>query len=200
MTEEETAEQAVALLRAQQVEQAALLLHRCLAGRMQRYFERHRVSRSEAEELVSDVWLRFIASSFDGRTRAVVWLWTVARSVLLDWVRAQGAQSRGRGPGASALEITLEDDAWALVENQNAAAVTPGWLKLCVERAIHQLEQDDPGRAHVLWLWHQGWSADEVAIHFGAPPPPSEKQRTAARNRVLDATRKARDYFSHCRD
>jgi DNA-directed RNA polymerase specialized sigma24 family protein len=196
MTEEEIAEQAVILLRQAKVEQAALLLHRSLAGRMQRYFERHRVASNEAEELVSDVWLRFIASSFDGRTRAIVWIWTIARSVLLDWVRSQNAQSRGRGLGGNVVEITMDDDSWELVGNQN----TPGWLKLCIERAIHQLELDDPRRAHVLWLWYQGWTADEVAIHYGATASPSDKQKTAARNRVLEATRKARDYFSHCRE
>jgi DNA-directed RNA polymerase specialized sigma24 family protein len=200
MTEEEVADNAIVLLRQQQIEQAAILLHRSLAGRMQRYFERHRVPSGEAEELVSDVWLRFIASSFDGRTRAIVWLWTVARSVLLDWVRAQSAQSRGRALGSDAIEITMDDESWELVDKQNAAAVTPGWLKLCVERAIHQLELDDPKRAHVLWLWHQGWSAEEVAVHYGAAPPPTDKQKTAARNRVLEATRKARDYFEHCKE
>jgi len=52
----------------------------------------------------------------------------------------------------------------------------------------------------VLWLWYRGHSAAEIAVIYGATPPPNEKQETAARNRVLVSTRKAREYFQHCRD
>ena len=204
MTEDDVANQSIELLKSQRVEQAALLLHDQLGMRMQRYFQRHRVPLDDAQELVNDVWMKFISSPFEGRTRAVVWLWTVAGSVLLDWIRSQGAEKRGRSlKSGEAVEVTgLDDEAWDMLTNQADAQIEQSqpWVKLCVDRAMEQLAKDDPRRAHVLWLWYQGWSAEEVAVYFGAPPPPTKKQETAARNRVLEATRKAREYFAHCKE
>jgi DNA-directed RNA polymerase specialized sigma24 family protein len=187
-------------LRAGQIEQAAVCLHTRLGRRVIAYLRRHRVPEADAEELVSDVWIKFLQNPCDDRMRPVVWLWTMVQSVLVDWARERGALKRG-GSGEARLEVELNDEAFVerLMEGMESPQA-PAWLKLCIERAAHQLELDDPSRAHVLWLWYRGHSAAEIAVIYGATPPPSDKQETAARNRVLVATRKARDYFQHCRD
>jgi hypothetical protein len=47
----------------------------------------------------------------------------------------------------------------------------------------------------------QGWSAEEIAIHFGAlPGAVDERQRSAARDRVDRACRCAREHFAHCQE
>lgn len=202
MKEEDVADQAIALLRAGNVQPAAELLNKHLHTRMLRYLQRHRVPPDDAQELVTDVWMKFMTSRFDGQTRAVVWLWTVAGSVLLDWVRAQKAEKRGRALSGAVEVSGLDDVAWDMAVNQFDIEIEQSqpWVKLCVDRAMLQLTQDDPRRAHVLWLWYQGWSAQELAVEHGAKPPPTKKQETAARNRVLEATRKAKEYFSHCKE
>ena len=202
MNEEDVADQAIELLRAGKVQQAAELLNRHLHTRMLRYFQRHRVPPDDAQELVTDVWMKFMNSRFEGETRAVVWLWVVANSVLLDWLRAQKAEKRGRALNGAVEVSGLDDVAWDMAVNQFDIETEQSqpWVKLCVDRAMLQLSQDDPRRAHVLWLWYQGWSAQELAVEHGAKPPPTKQQETAARNRVLEATRKAKDYFSHCKE
>lgn len=195
----EAAAKAMQLVQDRQPEAAARLLHRELGQRMQRYFQYHRVPPDDAEELVTDVWMKFLGSRYDGRTRPVVWMWTIANSVLVDWARARSAQRRG-GSGQDRIEIHLDEETLAIVIDQTASIESPGWLKLCIQRAAHQLECDDPNRAHVLWLSYRGYSAAEIALVFGAAPPPTAKQETAARNRVLEAIRKARGYFEHCKE
>jgi DNA-directed RNA polymerase specialized sigma24 family protein len=195
----ESADTAMNLIQAGELEKAAIHLHRSLGSRLISYFRRHRVPEADAEELVSEVWIKFLRSRYDGQTRPVVWLWTIVQSVLVDWARERSAQKRG-GSGEDRLEVQVDEDAFEVLINATESPNTPGWLKLCIERAAHQLEQDDPSRSHVLWLWYSGQSAADIAVVFGAPPPPTPKQETAARNRVLEATRKAREYFQHCKE
>ena len=99
MSEEEVVARAFALLEAggRGIEQAALLLDRRLNRRVRAYFVRHKVHEHAAEELVSDLWLKLIQSKYDGDTRPVVWMWIVARTVMLDWHRRENAEIRGRG-------------------------------------------------------------------------------------------------------
>lgn len=193
------AQAAMDFVLAGQLEKAAIHLHRNLGSRINGYMRRHRVPEADAEELVSEVWVKFLRSRYDGQTRPVVWLWTIVQSVLVDWARERSAQKRG-GAGEDRLEIQVDEDTLDVLINSTESPNAPGWLKLCIERAAHQLELDDPNRAHVLWLWYSGQSAADIAVVFGANPPPTSKQETAARNRVLEATRKAREYFQHCKE
>lgn len=193
------AEQARTLVLEGRIDEAAVLLHRQLGSRMKGNLRRHGVPEEDAEELVDDIWMRFIQTCRNIRVPAVVWLWTNARSILVEWVRAKGALKRG-GRGESRLEVRVDDEALDVIIEAMEAPNVPGWLKLCVERAAHLLEHEDPNRAHVLWLWFTGHSAADIAVVFGATPPPTPEQETAARGRVFEATRKARKYFAHCND
>ncbi|MES2938478.1 MAG: sigma factor [Pseudomonadota bacterium] len=200
MTEEQIAAEALGLIRKGEVEAGAELLVRRLTTRVQRYFERHRVPADQAEELVSETWLKLVTSRFDGGTREIVWLWTVAKTVLLDWVRRTQAQRRSGTREERAMEVQMDDDGWALLAASVAGAQAPAWTTLCIERAAWQFEQDEPRRAEVLRFSCEQWSAEEIAMYYGAEPPVTDKQKTAARNRVLDAMKRARGYFEHCRE
>ena len=202
MNEEQIADEAMRLI--QQggafAERGAELLCRHLSRRVQRYFERHRVPSNQAEELVTEVWLKLLTSRYEGRVRGVVWLWTVAGSVLLDWVDKTRAERRAGADAAQPMEIAVDDDAWHVLSESVAAAAPPAWLKVCVERAAFLFEQEEPRRAEVLRFSCEQWSAEEIAVYYGATPPVTTKQQTAARNRVLDAVKRARSYFEHCKD
>lgn len=202
MTEEQIAEQAMRLIQQGGTfrEQGAALLCRHLSRRVQRYFERHRVPENQAEELVTEVWLKLLCSRYEGRVRAVVWLWTVAGSVLLDWVDKTRAERRAGSDAAQPVELAVDDAAWGLLSESVAAPAPPPWLTLCLERAAFVFEQEEPRRAEVLRFSCERWSAEEIAIYYGATPPVTPKQQTAARNRVLDAVKRARSYFAHCKD
>lgn len=195
----QAAQQAMDLVQSGQLQQAAVYLHRNMGSRVEGFFRRHRVPQDDAEELVSDVWVKFLGSRYDNQIPPIAWFWRIVRSVLLDWVRQRDAQKRG-GSGEDRLPIEVDEETLEILINSVESGNAPAWLKLCIERAAHKLEQDDPNRSHVLWLWFSGHSAADIAVVFGADPPPTDKQETAARNRVLEATRKARDYFAHCKD
>jgi DNA-directed RNA polymerase specialized sigma24 family protein len=200
VTEEQVAEEGMALIRQGKVEEGASLMVRKLSKRLQRYYERHGVPPAQAEELVSDAWLKLVNSQFRGETRAIVWVWKIAGSVLLDWVERNAAARRAGSADQPAAEVQVDDEAWSFIAESAAAPQAPAWLSLCIERAAFLFEREEPRRAEVLRFSCEGWSAEEIAAYYGAPPHPSEKQKTAARNRVLDAVKRARGYFAHCKE
>jgi DNA-directed RNA polymerase specialized sigma24 family protein len=180
-------------------EQGFALLCKRLNGRLMAYFRKRRVQDTDAEDLVIETWVKLANSRFEGRTRAIVWIWYCARSVFLSWVvkkdplRNVVAPSPGDDDGR-------DDEEWDVPGDPGTGVNFPGWARLCVQRAAAQFEHDHPGRARVLRMKAEGWSADEIAVYFGAKPPPSENEKTAARNRVLHSLKEAREYFAHCKD
>ncbi|MFM2121033.1 MAG: hypothetical protein RL722_2501, partial [Pseudomonadota bacterium] len=203
------AAEAVRLARqgAQGQDQAASLLLRQWGARLMRYFMRHgRCSEAVAEELTADAILQFVLGLPPEHVPAEVWLWTLSRHLLIDWARAQASRKRGGADMAwsGRAEITLDDDSMlALLERQAPAhhEDLPAWVRDCVHKAAALMEREEPRHAMVLWMVAQGWSAEEIAIHFGAPPEGvTERQRAAARDRVYRACQTARAHFDHCRE
>lgn len=180
-----------------QINQAVMLLDKELTNRVTRYFLRHRIPPEVAEELTNDLWLKLVTSRFEGRTRPIVWMWTLGRSLMLDWHRNRSAEKRGKN-----LQVDLDEDDWLALMEFEPAASTPGWVRLCIERAMWQMEQDDPARAEVLRMVFDGWSVAEVAAYYyGANPDgPSEKQISAAKDRTYRARKLARKYFADCKE
>lgn len=179
-----------------QINQAVMLLDKELTNRVTRYFLRHRIPEEVAEELTNDLWLKLVTSHFDGRTRPVVWMWKIGRSLMIDWIRREAAEKRGR-----AAQGDLDEDEWLALMESVPSLSMPGWIRLCIERAIWQLEQDDPARAEVLRMVFEGWTDVEIAIYYGADPDTlSKKQQTAARDRVYRARKRAQEYFADCKD
>jgi DNA-directed RNA polymerase specialized sigma24 family protein len=195
-------------------DRAAALLLSSWGSRLLRYFVNHgRASDSVAEELASDAILQFVLQPVPASCPADVWLWTIARNALVDWARAQDTLKRGgsggssvHGPGAAMqtgrIEITLDDDEMlALLDTQLGHVDLAPWIRDCVHKAAAWMEREEPRHAQVLWMVAQGWSAEEVAIHFGAPPEAvNERHRSAARDRIYRACQCAREHFAHCQE
>ncbi len=207
-------------------DRAAALLLSTWGARLLRYFVSHgRTSDSVAEELASDAILQFVLQPLPASCPADVWLWTIARHGLIDWARAQDALKRGgsggsrsgavsggragatgRSQGAATqtgrIEITLDDDEMlALLDTHLGHVDLAPWIRDCVHKAAAWMEREEPRHAQVLWMVAQGWSAEEVAIHFGAPPEAvTERQRSAARDRIYRACQCAREHFAPCQE
>jgi len=162
-------------------EQCVLQLDRLLGRRLQHYFERHRVHAADSEALVWEVWLRVIQGSFRGETRPAVWIWTIARNLMLDWHRA-------RRP-----EIQLDQDGWDALLGSLPAQGIAAWVRLCIERALAQFECDHPERAELLRMVAEEWSAQEIGAVYAC-------SAGAARDRSFRARELARDYLAECRE
>jgi DNA-directed RNA polymerase specialized sigma24 family protein len=195
-------------------DRAAALLLSTWGSRLLRYFVHHgRASDSVAEELASDAILQFVLQPVPASCSAEVWLWTIARNGLIDWAREQDTLKRGgsggstgRSQGAATqtgrIEIALDDDEMlALLDTHLGHVDLAPWIRDCVHKAAAWMEREQPRHAQVLWMVAQGWSAEEVAIHFGAPPEAvNERHRSSARDRIYRACQCAREHFAHCQE
>ncbi|MFM2067903.1 MAG: hypothetical protein RLZZ584_2812 [Pseudomonadota bacterium] len=199
-------------------DRAAAQLLRHWGARLVRHAVQHgRVTESVAEELAADAILRFVLQPAPPGCPADVWLWTLARHGLIDHVRAQQALKRG-GAGSSSPAsgatsghnagqagrsgLALDDEALlAALDHLPGHVELAPWVRECVHRAAVLLERDEPRHAHVLFMVAQGWSDQEIAMHFGARPGAvDERQRSAARDRIYRACRCAREHFAHCQE
>lgn len=165
----------------QQQEQAVVLLDRAMGRRLENYFIRHKVQENDAEELVWDTWLKLLKSEFRGETRPEIWIWTIARSLLISYHR------RDRP------EIGLDDEDWTALLATMPAHRMAEWIKLCVERALWQFEHDHPERAEILRMLAEEWSAEEVGEFLGCKPG-------AARDRVYRTRERVKEYLEECKE
>ena len=178
------------------IELAGRMLHRNLYGWMTRYFVRHRVPEATAEELTNDVWLKVLTHPHPGLVRPAAWVRTIARNVLIDWVRMQSAEMRGND-----VTVALDSDAWSTLLETAGSGKPPAWVRLCIERAAWQMEQDDPVRFELLAMIVDGWETRDIAIYEGADPENiSVKILGAIRDRVDQVRIKARSYFAECKE
>lgn len=179
----------------------ALLLPN-FGGRMLHYFMRNKVPEPIAEELVSDAIFNFVTKPIASSCPPEVWLWTIARNILVDWARARNAHKRGGQAEGGRVEVSVDDDAMlALLETTEGSTDLPAWVRDCVHKAAALMDQQDRPHAEVLWMVAQGWRAEDVAVFYGAVPGKvTEQDKGAARDRVYRAREAARGYFEHCRE
>ena len=64
------------------------------------------------------------------------------------------------------------------------------------------MQNEKPERAMVMLMVAEGWSAEEIAIYFGADPHRTitAQQLAAARDRVYRAKKEAQQFFEHCKE
>lgn len=161
-------------------ERGVLVLDEAMGKRLERYFLRHKVHADDAEELVWDVLYR-ATKEFRGETRAIVWLWIIARNVLI-------SHHRSRNP-----EVQLDDEDWESLLNHRPAPGLPQWLRLCIERVLWAFERDFPERAETVRMIVEEWSAREIAAYFGT-------SEGAARDRVYRTRLKLEPYLAQCEE
>jgi RNA polymerase sigma factor (sigma-70 family) len=161
-------------------ERGVTMLDDLMGGLLERYFMRNKVRPEDAEEMVWEVWMKICSAEFRGETRAVVWVWIIARNALISYHRA-------RHP-----DINLDDDDWESVLNDVPATQAPAWLTLCIERALHRFSQDYPERSEILRMVVEEWSTKEIGAYLGC-------SEGAARDRLYRTRQKVEPYLEECR-
>ncbi len=185
-------------------EMAALLLFRKLGQRILRSLKWQGVPEEDAEELLSDIVLKFVSSVFSAQhsLSAIAFLWLIAKNVRLDRQRVRHALIRG-GAG-SFSEVTLNEDEWSAVfQNGPFDIPPPPWVTSAVHRACVLFQYERPRLAETLLLHAQGFSCREIAcIENGIidPAKVTVRQEQAAKSRVHYAVKVARDYFQQCKE
>ncbi len=184
-------------------EQAARLLLLGYGGRLMSYLRRHsyrQASDEDAEEIMMSAIMAFISKPIPFEASAEAWLFAIARNELIDWARKHNALRRG---GAGHTDIALDDDELgALFDTTLGHTELPSWVRDCIQKAAVYMQQVSPQRAEVLFMVADGWSAEEIAIYFGADPNQkiTVQQLAAARDRRYRAKLEAQKYFKHCKE
>jgi RNA polymerase sigma factor (sigma-70 family) len=161
-------------------ERAIVELDRLLGRKLESYFVRNKVRAEDAEEMVWEVWLKLCQGQFRQETRAIVWIWIIARNVLI-------SHHRARHP-----EINLAGDDWEEVVTATPAMQAPAWLTLCIEQALHRFTRDYPERSEMLRMLIEEWSAREIGAWLNC-------NEGAARDRLYRTRQKIEPYLEECR-
>ncbi len=142
-------------------ERAIAVLWRELHPRLLRYL--HAVARDAAEDIESETWLR-AAQQLDrfegGEQQFVAWIFTIARSRLIDWQRRSS-----RRPSQPVAPHLLPEPAGREDPARDAIA------QLDLERALELLRRLPPDQAEVVALkLLSGLDTERVASILGKRP------------------------------
>ena len=152
-------------------------------GRVWRYFRTNRVSDDEAHDLCQDAFKRLF-ERMDQIRNDDPWpfLATIARTVLLNRIRARQTQKR------SAQMVEMDDP--ELLFAEPAAPAQPDYADRQAEEALQArvrtaVKSLPPGQRECLRLWIQGFQYDEIAKILGI-------SMDAVKSRLRDAKRTLR--------
>jgi len=183
-------------------DQAARLLLQGCGGRLASYIRRHsyhQASDEDTEEILMNTVMAFVTKPFPAGASAEAWLFAITRNELIDWARKRNAEKRGGG----LADVELDDDELGnLFDTELGHTELPAWVRDCIQKAAAYMQQVSPERAMVLFMVADGWSAEEMAIYFGADPNKeiTTQQQAAARDRRYRARLEAQKYFEHCKE
>ncbi len=198
----DAAAQAVILVNQGKRQDAArVILEGCGAQLMRfiRNISYQKANDEDAEEIMMDAIMAFITKPLPPHCNAAAWLFTLCRNRLIDRMRQHQADKRG---GKKKTEVALDDDELGhLLDTTLGHTELPGWVRTCIQQAAATMQHERPERAMVLLMVADGWSAEEIAIYFGADPKTiTQTQLAAARDRVYRARLEAQHYFEHCKE
>ena len=172
------------------------LLFDGLAPKMLRHFERHRLSREEAEDALQDTFACMLRGldGFRGDSGSPAafdaWIWAIARNALTDTLRR-------RHPGMSLDQLADDDALDALLASIAPDTPDPaqaGGLAGCVRAAFAAFEAAHPARAAAMRLVHlEEWDGAEMAAYLRRSPG-------AAREYLSQCRTKLRPFLERCRE
>ena len=132
-------------------------LYHAYASRFRRYYLRRGFHPADADELCQDAFLKIVRSCV-GRDIASprAWLWTLARSVMLDHVKKARPELSG---GHAAAEEAIDDP------------LADYGLRDCVQRQFTAFADSSPEGAQVVaWAVVDGFTAVEIAAMIDRSP------------------------------
>lgn len=134
--------------------------------RLLRYLVHLTARRDLAEDFFQETWIRVLerGSQFDGRHEFSAWLFTIARNLVIDYLRRQQPSSLDT--------LSADDDA---APNDIPATGSPSALDVSIQR--EQSEQISAGMQHVPAIYREalvlrfqeGMALEDIAGVVGAP-------------------------------
>ena len=165
-----------------------------------RHHSYHNARDEDAEEIMMDTLFAFITKPLPPECNAAAWLFAICHNKIKDWARHHQADKRG---GQINADVALDDDELGnLLDTTLGHTELPGWVRTRIQTAAATMQQERPDRAMVMLMVAEGWSAEEIAIYFGADPyrTITDQQLAAARDRVYRAKKEAQEFFLHCKE
>lgn len=163
---------------------AITYLYRTYGRPFTRYFQKHGVDRSEAEDLLQEVFINVVkyGGSFRNDCTVKIWLWKIARNTMLSHFRKKRPEmldidddhlSEGVWCSREGVEPTLED---------------------CVKQAFEKFRCDYLEHAQALFLATiEGWNSTELADFL-------ERTPAATREYISQCRKKMQPYIDPCRE
>lgn len=163
--------------------QALEALYRSHFRKLVGYFRRCGVGDAVAAELAQDAFVNAVRGlvNFKGDSKLSTWLWTIARNVLLAYLRGN--------PAARFADEPVDPDSLTNGED-------PRLTDMCdsIRRGFSAFAKDHPERAQVLYLAAvEGWSIAELAEFLGRTPH-------AATEYLSQCRAKLKPYLADCDD
>ncbi len=135
-------------------------LYRSHFGKVVGYFRRCGMDDAIAHDLTQDTFVNALRGlpNFKGQSKLSTWLWTIARNVLLAFVRTHPATRNAEEP--------VDPDTLT-----NGADEHLNDMCDCIRRGFAAFARAHPERAQVLYLAAvEGWSIKELAEFLGRTP------------------------------
>lgn len=158
-------------------------LYRSHSRKVAGYFRRCGVPEATADELLQETFVNALRglAQFQGQSKLSTWMWTIARHVLLGWVRSHPRTAEDE-PEVDPDSLTVEVDAHQKDVDD------------CVRRAFAAFSQAHPERAQVVYLAAvEGWTRAELAEFLG-------RSEHAATEYLSQCKARLRPFIEHCRE
>lgn len=157
-------------------------LYRYYAGRFLAFYRRRGVSEFDREELCQDAFVKIVRSCRDAEDIHAprAWLWSVARSVMLDYFRRRGDE---------ALPLWQEEGDVDWEETLN--------LQDCVDKQFARFAARAPEAAQAIsWAVVEGFTAVEIAAMLERSPGATREYLSRVRKKLRQALAVCRDYLT----
>jgi len=165
-------------------EHAITELYQYYALPFKRYFIKHKISHTDADDLVQETFINIVkyCKSFRGECPIKMWLWKVARNCMLTFFRKQKPQHD---------DIDVLAD---MIEDPKAEKDFGPTLEDCVKHAFIRFQEKHSERAEMLMLATiQGWSTQELTELLG-------RSLGATREYISQCRKHFKPYLDVCRD
>lgn len=192
---------------AHRAEEAAgrLMCEGPLAAWLLSVFRRRGIPHGTAEELAMEVWRKLIAGRYEVRTNAFALLARMARSRLVDHLRARrGTEDDPALRAGPAAEGDTEDsDDWIRAFDRLVGGYECDYeQRQCVHRKLAEFAAAEPAKGELLMMVAEGLTAKEIAhiVLKKALEEVSKKDEGAMRDRIYQARKRAIEYFKECKE
>lgn len=170
-----------------ELQAAAVLLTVHLTTRLMSHLRHKGFGEADAEEMISDTWIKLLGSEVARIRQPRAYFWTVVGNVINDRLRMQSAAMRGdkeRGIGEQAMDMDEFNDLLARGDGHDANVAE----QIHLSRMLTDFETGYPEEAQLLLLKTEGYADEEIASVLGL------KGGSAIRDRIHRA-RKAFEAF-----